>query len=262
MRLCPQCDFIYEDDQAFCDMDGKELVHSPATVVVGQTVAPPTKLTISLESRSKSRRFRVPLVAGVGFAIVLSVIYIAQLQRSRSSRAGHSSIQSSVLPTARDTSAQPSFAASPLRRQAGEQFAVQTSSPSSDVAVGSLPPSKASAASVPLTSNPAAAESSPGNHRGPVIVRLNNGASIKADDAWETKEGVWYRQSGMVTFLKRSRVRAIERIPPPGPGAKSSTGNAVEKSKKTDNAADTKKESRVTSFLRKTGRILKKPFKL
>ena len=25
MKLCPKCDFIYEDDQAFCDMDGKEL---------------------------------------------------------------------------------------------------------------------------------------------------------------------------------------------------------------------------------------------
>jgi hypothetical protein len=229
MRLCPQCDFIYEDDQAFCDMDGKELVHGPATVVVGQNVAPPTRLTISLESRSKSRRFRVPVAAGVGLANVLSVIYTAQLQRSRSSRADHSSNQASVLPTARDTSAQPSFANSSLRRQAGEQLAVQTSSPSSDVAVGSLPPSTASATSVPLT-NPGAAERSPGNHRGPVIVRLNNGASIKADDAWETKEGVWYRQAGMVTFLKRSDVRAIERLPPPAPRAKSSTVNAVEMS--------------------------------
>ena len=30
MKLCPQCEFIYEDDQNTCDMDGKELVFDPA----------------------------------------------------------------------------------------------------------------------------------------------------------------------------------------------------------------------------------------
>ena len=29
MKLCPQCDFIYEDDQSLCDMDGRELVYYP-----------------------------------------------------------------------------------------------------------------------------------------------------------------------------------------------------------------------------------------
>src|SRR5947207_11044374 len=27
MKLCPQCQFIYEDDQNLCDMDGKALVY-------------------------------------------------------------------------------------------------------------------------------------------------------------------------------------------------------------------------------------------
>ena len=30
MKLCPECDFIYEDNQSFCDMDGKELIQRPA----------------------------------------------------------------------------------------------------------------------------------------------------------------------------------------------------------------------------------------
>ncbi|MFN2492174.1 MAG: hypothetical protein ABR501_04735, partial [Pyrinomonadaceae bacterium] len=29
MKLCPHCDFIYEDDQTLCDMDGRELVYRP-----------------------------------------------------------------------------------------------------------------------------------------------------------------------------------------------------------------------------------------
>ena len=27
MKLCPQCEFIYEDEQNFCDMDGETLVY-------------------------------------------------------------------------------------------------------------------------------------------------------------------------------------------------------------------------------------------
>ncbi len=29
MKRCSKCDFIYEDDQNLCDMDGAELVHEP-----------------------------------------------------------------------------------------------------------------------------------------------------------------------------------------------------------------------------------------
>src|SRR6476660_6657057 len=29
MKLCSQCEFIYEDDQELCDMDGAELVYEP-----------------------------------------------------------------------------------------------------------------------------------------------------------------------------------------------------------------------------------------
>jgi hypothetical protein len=94
-----------------------------------------------------------------------------------------------------------------------------------------------------------------------VIVRLNTGAAIRADEAWEKREGIWYRQGGVVTFLKRSEVRTIERLPSPAARSKPAVNNAVEKTRQTEPPADTKKESKVTSFLKKTGRILKKPFK-
>ena len=32
MKRCPQCEFIYEDDQTLCDMDGKELVYHAGPV--------------------------------------------------------------------------------------------------------------------------------------------------------------------------------------------------------------------------------------
>jgi DNA replication protein DnaD len=102
-------------------------------------------------------------------------------------------------------------------------------------------------------------------------VRLTNGATIKADEAWERREGIWYRQGGMVTFLKRGRVRTIER--PSRSLLKAAANNVEEKNRKSNSVAaqnqlrirkleppDTKKQSRVRSFLKKTGRMLKKPF--
>jgi hypothetical protein len=85
---------------------------------------------------------------------------------------------------------------------------------------------------------------------------------------------MWYRQAGMVTFLKRSRVTAIERSAPPRAPEKT-TANAEARISKTDDRTaqnqlrlrrlepvETKKPSRVKSFLKLTGRMLKKPFKL
>jgi hypothetical protein len=78
----------------------------------------------------------------------------------------------------------------------------------------------------------------------------------------------------MVTFLKRSRVSAIERTAIPRSQQQTAADNFGERSKKSDDriaqnqlrlrrleSVETKKPSRVKGFLKWTGRILKKPFK-
>src|SRR4029077_10311401 len=134
-----------------------------------------------------------------------------------------------------------------------DQTTLSSSAPSSTT--------KESLAHTRLTPGPVAAGAPSGNGRGPVIVRLNNGAAIRADEVWEKREGIWYRQAGVVTFLKRSQVRTIERMPSASTRSKTESNSVGEKSRQTEPAAETKKESKVTSFLKKTGRILKKPFK-
>jgi hypothetical protein len=42
----------------------------------------------------------------------------------------------------------------------------------------------------------------------PVIV-LVSGGKIEADEAWRTKDGVWYRRNGIVTLLKAGQVKTI-----------------------------------------------------
>ncbi len=279
MKLCPQCDFIYEDDQLFCDMDGKELVHNSAPIGTDQSVGRPTRLTIDLPAKSRSRRAPSLVLAGVALTVLLFVVYFAQLRPLRSSAAGHSANQSLQEVTPRQDSVQPATPAagsstpildtslpdrSPSSKEHHDGFS-SSPSPTQSLASGSL------LAKGRLAADPVAARATSSNSRGTVIVRLNNGSSIKADEAWETKEGIWYRQAGVVTLLKRSRVRTIERAANPPAPSKSTTNNVQQKNRKAAQdrlrlarlePAETKKQSRVASFLKKTGQILKRPFKL
>jgi len=44
-----------------------------------------------------------------------------------------------------------------------------------------------------------------------VRLKLVDGSSIAADEAWEGEQGVWYRRGGMSHLVPRDRVKAIER---------------------------------------------------
>ena len=281
MKLCPQCDFIYEDDQSVCDMDGKKLVLCPAPVVNAQSVAPPTRLTINIPARSRSRRFPVLIIGGVALVALLSVGYFARTHEARPGSANPFSNQPTTVPTTTPTPNRVSvstedFAEAPLTELPPEQSAEQAAAASSELASpgsSSLSPSsEAALRRASLGSSPVSAGGSTG--RGAVIVRLRNGAVIKADEVWERKEGYWYRQAGMVTFLKRSTVRGIEPLASPTPRTKPGALSAEDRKQKSESLtaqnrlrlnkledANAKKESRVGSFLKKTGRILKKPFK-
>jgi hypothetical protein len=289
MKLCPQCDFIYEDDQSICDMDGKELVSSPATDVTAQSFATPVSATpvlvsdvLPVESAGRRRRnFALVTVVGIVLAALVIAIYLARTYQLRSQRTPETSSTDRSAgeippqPTS-DTSGQPALpdlvstqtpsADTALPEESGKQAnesSVETDQASLGSSASSSPLSKSkeSLAHTRLTPGPVSAGAPSGSSRGPVIVRLNNGAAIRADEAWEKREGVWYRQGGVVTFLKRSQVRTIERLPSSTSRSKSAATNAGEKSKQAEPAADAKKDSKVTSFLKRTGRILKKPFK-
>jgi hypothetical protein len=44
---------------------------------------------------------------------------------------------------------------------------------------------------------------------GKPVILLTTGAKIEADEVWRTRDGIWYRRAGMVTLLKRNKVKAI-----------------------------------------------------
>jgi hypothetical protein len=71
-----------------------------------------------------------------------------------------------------------------------------------------------------ITSAPAHGQKKPalGNSAGsvpessvPVRLRLVDGSSIEADEAWESEQGTWYRRGGMSHLIPRDRMKRIER---------------------------------------------------
>jgi outer membrane biosynthesis protein TonB len=75
MKRCPNCEFIYEDDQSHCDMDGTRLAHDsrPLPKLQAFSVVP--------ESDSKWRSRAVPVFASALLAIVLGLVYFVSLRQ-------------------------------------------------------------------------------------------------------------------------------------------------------------------------------------
>ena len=77
MKRCPKCEFIYEDDQSLCDMDGVLLVLDSRTLPdlhALQTVPPPAKT-------ATKRNRAVPAFATLILAVVLGMVYYVSTQR-------------------------------------------------------------------------------------------------------------------------------------------------------------------------------------
>lgn len=55
------------------------------------------------------------------------------------------------------------------------------------------------------------AEEGPQLAEGEVRLRLVDGTRIPVDEAWESAQGIWYRNAGMTHLVPRDRVKAIER---------------------------------------------------
>ena len=78
MKRCPQCEFIYEDDQSLCDMDGVLLVFDSRTLPNVHALA-----TVSAPMPEKGRRSRmVPAFATLILMLVIASVYYVTTLRS------------------------------------------------------------------------------------------------------------------------------------------------------------------------------------
>ena len=79
MKRCPQCEFIYEDDQSLCDMDGALLVFDAQTLPNLHALA---TVDMPVAPRAHWRHRTFPAMAALILATVLSLLYFVSTQRS------------------------------------------------------------------------------------------------------------------------------------------------------------------------------------
>ena len=88
MKRCPECDFIYENDQRFCDMDGRELSLAPRPLLLSEGLVPkpPARLV-----KSQRRRLAVRVTAAMVLGAVLFLAFYGFMHRIPAEEITHSS---------------------------------------------------------------------------------------------------------------------------------------------------------------------------
>lgn len=195
MKRCPQCDFIYLDTDDVCDLDGAALITTDET----EPSLRPTDSAKSLLSVPATKRRR-PLIAAALTGLILGVLlFFAYLGVVRSREQVHVPAIKRVIAASAIEVTTPGPTPSPT-----PEPTPTITLKSNDVSVTST--------RVALSKNPVS--TSTAGIPGRAVIRLQNGVAIEADEVWRTREGVWYRRSGIVTFIKANRVRSIEKLSP------------------------------------------------
>ena len=198
MKRCPECNSYFPDAEQFCELDGTPLVNVEDA---------PNPLPVApSQPRSSLTLLPIGVLLGVLLGILLVVVYFAMSRQSapetsntnNSSSSGQQQVINPRQPA-------PPADASPSLEPSVEPSAspsVETSSPQSSPTQAEL------SSSNPISTAPGAKSS------GPVVIRLNSGATIEADEAWQTGEGIWYRKHSVVSLLDPKNVKGIEKVAP------------------------------------------------
>jgi hypothetical protein len=78
MKRCPQCDFVYENDQRLCDFDGRELAAYETAALPPPEIAAPPQAVAPAVPPVKSRRggfILLPVVAVMSAAVLYFAYY-------------------------------------------------------------------------------------------------------------------------------------------------------------------------------------------
>jgi hypothetical protein len=200
MKRCPQCEFIYEDDQSLCDMDGALLVFDTRMLPNLHALA---TVDVPVTQRAHWRHRTFPAMAALIFATVLSLVYFVSTQRTAPVSAP---LPHSPLSGAATTSAPSNNSAAPI------SDANQT------------PPS-------------------------PAVPEANSATVPAKNNSTLTKDENNSEPARTNSKPKNTSPAATKQAT-----AKSTTTQRKPEEPKKD-------DSKVGSILKKTGRLLKKPFK-
>ena len=172
----------------------------------------PNPLPVVPQPKSSLGLLPIGVFAGILLGGLLVVFYFAMSRQTAP--------QSSSTTNSSSSAPQPEF----LNPRQPAPPATESPSPES-----SVEPSPSPSVETPTPQNSVELSNSPvstaADAKGtPVVIRLQSGLTIEADEAWQTGEGIWYRKHGVVSLLDPKNVRVIERVSTaaPQPSASSS----------------------------------------
>ena len=206
MKRCPECYEAYDDEQKFCENDGQELLADPA-------YSP--KPEVVVVNSAPSRPMWWPAAAlGVLIGVVFGAgVFVVALLVSKPEKSEPPAASQAVE----------------VKEKAFNNRAVATSNPAPTPEPEASPspdpeeeaeaePSPAAntetkTASVQLNQGPISTgektRAGAGEGATQTVIEMTDGSTLDVDAAWEDKQGIWYRRSGLVSFVDSSRVKAI-----------------------------------------------------
>ena len=232
MKLCPQCEFIYEDDQSLCDMDGEALVNDSRVGLIPGTVS---AITAARPAQSRLRTSAMPLVAGLVLSALLFIAFCT------SAPVLNSKVPQIGKPETKETGPQPQL--NPQPHDSQSQPDTLSQSPANPIIASESVNSRADEATAKPLSEAA---------RTHAPLKATEPAPKTGDQRLTIARGLPPLQ----------QLTPLPRLSPPKRLAQRTGSNqkavVVEVKPATGKA---NKPSRVTSLFKKTTRLLKKPFK-
>ena len=225
MKRCPECNFIHEDDERLCAMDGAELVNHSGPLPFDDSVLP--QLMAPRNSHGRS----LTLVAA---AVILAIAVFLNFRNVTKRNAFQSNLQGNVYIGPRPGGKQPT-----INVPVVTSTPVSLESPSSSPARPKMRSSTRDHSDSPSDRDPFRAVPLPPPT--PSFRPLPSYSPARATTSAPSDNSV-------SSTAKRNNVTTELRAP-------------VTPEKRANTAvANQKKETRVNSFLKKTARVLKKPF--
>jgi cytoskeletal protein RodZ len=203
MKRCPECYETYSDQAKFCETDGHELLADPA-------LAPKTAVDASEAKPLWWVGTALGVLIGVIFgAGVFAVTFIVSTPRAgeRPDSNPTPEVQEKVVPHRLATASsslppEPEVSPSPDAKDQAEAEA----SPATTAENKTAPAAQLNEG--PISTGQ---KSTPGDGEAAAqtVIEMTDGSKLDVDAAWEDKQGIWYRRSGLVSFVESSRVKSI-----------------------------------------------------
>jgi hypothetical protein len=207
MKRCPECYEVYEDSERFCEADGHELLVDPALASESsQAVAPgpPAAGPSWMPAAILGVLIGIGIGAGIFAALMLSsgskenepeVVRQAPDYREKAPGARANAV-ANPAPTAEPEESPSPEAEEEAQAEASPQATEDNKAVAAEFNRGPISTGKKTKTD----------ESEAGMQ---TVIEMNDGSTLDVDAAWEDKQGIWYRRSGLVSFVESSRVKAI-----------------------------------------------------